>query len=217
MGANVSYDIPITLLSMVVAIVVVAAGLFLVRRYGVNGDTRFWPLGAGGLVTGLGIAAMHYTGMAAMRMQPGIDYDPLWFTLSIVVAVVTAGAALWIAHHLRSEGRRIRRIRLLAALVMGLAVVGMHYTGMYAMSMAHDHSASIVVGNSKELITSLHHRRRRRQRDHHLPARPHVERRGRQRGGRTARPRHATDQRTLTYSRCTSTIPSLPGATSTRR
>jgi NO-binding membrane sensor protein with MHYT domain len=82
----------------------------------------------GGLILGVGIAAMHYTGMAAMRMQPGIDYDPLWFALSIVVAMVTAFAALWIAHHLRSERRRIRRIRLLAALVMGLAVVGMHYT-----------------------------------------------------------------------------------------
>ena len=106
---------------------------------------------------GAGIAAMHYTGMAAMRMQPGIEYDPLWFTLSIVVAMVTAGAALWIAHHLRSERRRIRRIRLLAALVMGLAVVGMHYTGMAAARFPLGSICGAALGNgvSSQWLASL--------------------------------------------------------------
>ncbi|WP_439659647.1 MHYT domain-containing protein [Lentzea sp. HUAS TT2] len=150
MGANVSYDIPITLLSMVVAIVVVAAGLFLVRRYGVNGDTRFWPLAAGGLVTGLGVAAMHYTGMAAIVINAHVSYNIGLVLVSVVIAVVASTVALWFTRKVSGFAAVIG-----AALVMGVAVTGMHYTGMYAMSMAHDHSASIVVGNSQELITSL--------------------------------------------------------------
>ncbi|MFD4637284.1 MHYT domain-containing protein [Lentzea sp. NPDC058436] len=150
MGSNVSYDIPITLLSMVVAIVVVAIGLFIVRRYGVDGDTRFALLAAGGLVTGLGVAAMHYTGMSAIIINADVSYN-LWIVaLSVVIAVVASTVALWFT-------RKVTGPLAVggAALVMGVAVTGMHYTGMYAMNMAHDHTAAIVVGNSQELITSL--------------------------------------------------------------
>jgi len=150
MGSNVSYDIPITLLSMVVAIVVVAIGLFIVRRYGVDGDTRFRLLAAGGLVTGLGVAAMHYTGMSAIVINADVSYNLAVVALSVVIAVVASTVALWFT-------RKVTGPLAVggAALVMGVAVTGMHYTGMYAMTMAHDHSASIVVGNSQELITSL--------------------------------------------------------------
>ena len=65
-------------------------------------------------------------------MQPGIDYDPLWFALSIVIAIAAAGAALWITRRLRREARGNWRMRVFAALVMGFAIVGMHYTGMAA-------------------------------------------------------------------------------------
>ncbi|MDE3209756.1 MAG: EAL domain-containing protein [Pseudomonadota bacterium] len=122
------YDLAITLYSLLIAIAASTYALWLVSQP----TLPHRRLLGGALVLGAGIAAMHYTGMAAMRMVPGIDYDPWWFTLSIVVAIATAGAALWIAHHLRSEGRRIHRIRALAALVMGLAVAGMHYIGMAA-------------------------------------------------------------------------------------
>lgn len=122
------YDLAITLYSLLIAIAASGYALWLVSQPALP----YRRLLGGALILGAGIAAMHYTGMAAMRMQPGIDYDPLWFILSIIIAMGTAGAALWIAHNLRSEGVRIRRIRLLAALVMGLAVVGMHYTGMAA-------------------------------------------------------------------------------------
>ena len=81
---------------------------------------------------GAGIAAMHYIGMAAMRMMPGIIYDPFWFALSIVIAVAASGAALWITYRLRQDGPRVAVSRPLAAVVMGLAIVGMHYTGMEA-------------------------------------------------------------------------------------
>ena len=67
---------------------------------------------------------MHYTGMAAMRMRPGIDYDPLLFALSVVIAIGACGAALWIAFRLRHRVRRYRQLRIGAATVMGLAIVG---------------------------------------------------------------------------------------------
>ncbi|WP_055325937.1 EAL domain-containing protein, partial [Ralstonia solanacearum] len=84
------------------------------------------------VLMGAGVAAMHYTGMAAMRMSPGIRYDPVLFGLSVVIAVLASGAALWIAFRLRRQSRRVRAMRAGAAVVMGLAIVGMHYTGMAA-------------------------------------------------------------------------------------
>jgi NO-binding membrane sensor protein with MHYT domain len=150
MGATVAYDIPITLLSMVVAIVVVGIGLLLAHRHGVNGDERLWPLLAGGLVTGLGVAAMHYTGMSAIVISAEITYDTAVVVLSIVIAVVAATAALWFTRKVSGP-----LAVLGASLVMGLAVTGMHYTGMYAMNMTHDHGAVAVVSNSQDLITSL--------------------------------------------------------------
>ncbi|WP_277423919.1 MHYT domain-containing protein, partial [Pseudomonas viridiflava] len=83
-----------------------------------------WGLGA--LFMGLGISAMHYTGMAALRMQPGIDYDPGLFGLSLIVAVSASGAALWIAFRLRHGAPRVHLVRAGAAVIMGLAIVGMH-------------------------------------------------------------------------------------------
>lgn len=73
---------------------------------------------------------MHYTGMAALRMQPGIDYDPTLFGASLVIAVGASAAALWIAFRLRQNTPHVRLARAGAAVVMGIAIVGMHYTGM---------------------------------------------------------------------------------------
>ncbi len=81
---------------------------------------------------GIAIAAMHYTGMMAMRMTPGIQYDPLLFGASVVIAIAASGAALWIAFMLRKNTPNVRLARGGAALVMGAAIVGMHYTGMAA-------------------------------------------------------------------------------------
>ena len=75
---------------------------------------------------------MHYSGMAALKMQPGIDYDPTLFGLSLVIAVGASAAALSIAFRLRKQTPYVRLIRGGASVVMGLAIVGMHYTGMAA-------------------------------------------------------------------------------------
>lgn len=122
------YDPALTFLSLLIAIASSAFALRLVCQ-----KTLPWRrLGMGALLMGPSIAGMHYTGMAAMQMTPGISYDPLLFTLSIVIAVVASGAALWIAFRLRQQSSRVRLLRLGAAVVMGLAIVGMHYTGMAA-------------------------------------------------------------------------------------
>jgi len=124
----VGYDLALTLYSLAVSVGASAYALWLVSRP----QLPLPRLLAGAVLMGLGIAAMHYLGMAAMRMQPGIDYDPLWLALSIAVAIGASGAALWIALRLRGEGRHTLPLRMIASLVMGLAIVGMHYTGMAA-------------------------------------------------------------------------------------
>ena len=132
----VGYDLGITLFSLAVSVGASAYALWLVSR-----PVLPWTrLCAGAVLMGLGIAAMHYLGMAALRMQPGIEYDPLWFTLSLLIAVGAAGAALWIAFRLRLEQQRALLLRGMASVVMGLAIVGMHYTGMAA---AHFPAGSI--------------------------------------------------------------------------
>ena len=95
-------------------------------------------LAVGALLMGAGIAAMHYVGMAAMRMQPGIVYHRGWFALSILIAVAASGAALWITYRLRHDGPRMAFLRPLASVAMGLAIVGMHYTGMQAAGFPDD-------------------------------------------------------------------------------
>ncbi|GLQ96175.1 putative bifunctional diguanylate cyclase/phosphodiesterase [Dyella mobilis] len=123
------YDPAITGYSLLIAIFVSWFALYVVTR----STLGLRDIAVGGVLMGLGIAGMHYTGMAALRMEPGIDYDPLLFAASIVVAIVASTAALWIARML-SDARLHNVIakRVGAALVMGLAITGMHYTGMAA-------------------------------------------------------------------------------------
>jgi diguanylate cyclase (GGDEF)-like protein len=123
-----SYDPLITLLSLLIAIASSAFALWMVCQ-----RTLSWArLGVGALLMGAGVCSMHYTGMAAMRMNPPIHYVPSLFILSVAIAVVASGAALWIAFHLRRHSSRVRLLRAGAAVVMGFAIAGMHYTGMAA-------------------------------------------------------------------------------------
>ena len=129
---DLGYDIGITLLSLLIAILSSGFALWLVSQPRLPA----WQWGFGALVMGAGIAAMHYTGMAALRMQPGIDYDPTLFGASLLIAVGASAAALWIAFHLRRNTPYVRLARGGASVVMGMAIVGMHYTGMAAARFA---------------------------------------------------------------------------------
>lgn len=122
------YDPAITLLSWFIAVAASAFALWLTAR----SRLPIHLLAIGALVMGGGIASMHYTGMASMQMQPGIDYNPWLLALSVVVAVVASGVGLYIIHVLRSAQRHARWLRLAAALLIGASIVGMHYIGMAA-------------------------------------------------------------------------------------
>jgi len=124
------YDPWITLLSLLLPILVCGMGLWQLR----HAEIGWQRLLASAILMGLGINAMHYTGMAAMRMQPGIRYDPALFALSVGIAIAASAGALWIAFRLKENRPRARTLRLAAAVVMGFAIAGMHYTGMAAAS-----------------------------------------------------------------------------------
>ncbi|MFH8837359.1 MHYT domain-containing protein [Streptomyces sp. NPDC017868] len=136
---SISYDASLTFLSLLVAVVVVGIGIFIVGFLG----TRPAPLLLAGLLTGLGVAGMHYLGMAAMRMGGEVLYDPLVVVLSVVIAVVAATAALWAAVSIRGF-----LASLGASVVMGVAVTGMHYTGMAAVSVRVDHASHTMGASS---------------------------------------------------------------------
>lgn len=122
------YDLGLTLWSLLVAILSSGFALWLVSQPRLPALQLLF----GALIMGAGISAMHYSGMAALRMQPGIDYDPALFGLSLVIAVGASAAALSIAFRLRRQTPYVRLMRGGAAVIMGLAIVGMHYTGMAA-------------------------------------------------------------------------------------
>lgn len=122
----IGYDVALTVASLVVAVLVVSVGVFIVGYRGSSPPVLI----TAGVVTGLGVAAMHYLGMAGMRLDGQLHYDTTIVTVSVVIAVVAATAALWAAVSVRGFFPS-----LVASLIMGAAVTGMHYTGMAAMSV----------------------------------------------------------------------------------
>lgn len=136
-GTDIRYDVPLTLLSLLVAMVVVCAGVFAVGY----GEDRGRALLVGGLTTGLGVASMHYLGMAAVRLHGDVTYDPLLVGLSVLIAVVAATAALWAALHIKSPVAVT-----IASLIMGAAVSSMHYTGMFAVAVRVAPSGEALTG-----------------------------------------------------------------------
>jgi NO-binding membrane sensor protein with MHYT domain len=143
--APIGYDRPTTFASLAVAIVMTGIGIFIV---GYRGATRM-ALVTGGTITGLGVASMHYLGMAGMRLQGRLEYDTLTVALSVVIAVVAATCALWAAVSVHGF-----MASLGASLVMGVAVSGMHYVGMAAVSV-HLHGAPGSAGSAGDSPATL--------------------------------------------------------------
>ncbi len=123
------YNVLMTLLSLLIAVLTSGFALGIA-----SGSQSTLPrLAASSLVMGAGICAMHYTGMAAIQMKPAIRYNMLWIVTSMLIAVTASFVALWLFFALRRFKRQsLRRIEVSAAIVMGAAIAGMHYTGMRA-------------------------------------------------------------------------------------
>ena len=124
----ITYDVSLTLISLLLAILFTAGGIFVTFRLGVGGANLILA----GIFMGTGIATMHYSGMAAMRMSAAISYDPSLVALSVLIAIAASMTALWLTFRL---GTLLSNTA--GALVMGAAVCGMHYCGMSAAAFAH--------------------------------------------------------------------------------
>jgi PAS domain S-box-containing protein len=127
---SVDYDRVVTIWSMLPSVAASFVALAVISRQ----EIGRWQLLAGGVLVGAGIGAMHYTGMAAMRTALALRYDPAMFALSIVVAVALATLALWVRYGLSALRNRLSGTArlVIAGVIMGCAIAGMHYTGMAA-------------------------------------------------------------------------------------
>ena len=125
---TVDYSLGITALSVVPALAASWVALTMLSRSNIS----MFQLLAGGVLMGAGIGTMHYTGMAAMQMSAALRYDPVYFGISILVAVVLATISLSVRFRLQHiKMRRFTRLTISGS-IMGLAICGMHYTGMSA-------------------------------------------------------------------------------------
>lgn len=129
-GSSVRYDLPLTFLSLIVAISATLAA-FLAASKPAPGDTRLY---VAGLIMGAGICLMHYVGMAALRITASQSYDPVLVAASFAIAVAASTAALFAA-----KRERTLQWRAVAALALGFAIFGMHFTGMAALSLSAHH------------------------------------------------------------------------------
>nr|WP_256435641.1 MHYT domain-containing protein [Aliikangiella sp. G2MR2-5] len=140
MAFPMQFDMGLTILSLVIAVVFVSIGLIVAGR-DLLGDAS---LILGGAIAGLGVASMHYLGMYAMQVPAKISYDSTIVAVSVVIGIVASVVALWLAFNLRGMFQRFG-----SAIIMGIAVCGMHYTGMYAATFTPD--ASIQVASNAGL------------------------------------------------------------------
>jgi NO-binding membrane sensor protein with MHYT domain len=122
--APIRFDLPVTIASLITAVVVVAIGLFIVGY----GRPSALKVMAAGTFTGVGVAGMHYSGMAAMQIPATVTYNPKLVAASVAIAIVAATVALWFTVTVK-RGPAI----FVSALIMGVAVNGMHFTAMYAV------------------------------------------------------------------------------------
>jgi diguanylate cyclase (GGDEF)-like protein len=130
---SMSYDLETTIASLIIAVLASAFALYVVSRR----SPDLTHLAAAAVTMGIGIASMHYTGMAAMNVAPPPSYDTVLVVVSIAVAIAASGLALALGFRLRSDATAsIMGKRLLAALAMGVGICAMHYTAMAAAQFA---------------------------------------------------------------------------------
>jgi NO-binding membrane sensor protein with MHYT domain/signal transduction histidine kinase/DNA-binding response OmpR family regulator len=129
MGMPMEYDLTWTLSSLMVAILASALALFILQKK----DYSISNFAFGGLIVGLAISTMHYMGMEGMTGYVTIHYLPGLFFLSIAIGIAAAEVALWLAlQSTYGTNKRQFYLKIVSSLLMGLAICGMHYTGMSA-------------------------------------------------------------------------------------
>lgn len=146
--SDIGFDPFLTFLSLVVAVIAVGVGITIA----VSGKLSMVRLMGAGVFTGAGVASMHYLGMKAMVMHGSMHYDQLLVGISVAIAIVAATIALWLAVNLKGT-----LTMLGASVIMAIAVCGMHYTGMAAMIMHHDHlmEPAIIEGSVSPMTMAL--------------------------------------------------------------
>lgn len=146
--SDIGFDPFLTFLSLVVAVIAVGVGIAIA----VSGKLSLMRLIGAGIFTGAGVASMHYLGMKAMVMHGSMHYDTLLVGISVAIAIVAATVALWLAVNLKGT-----LTMLGASVIMAIAVCGMHYTGMAAMIMHHDHlvEPGIIEGSVSPMTMAL--------------------------------------------------------------
>ena len=149
----VNYQVGQTLLSLVYALAASGLALWLLG----SSQSHLLSLLSGGIIMGLAIASMHYTGMAAMQVQAVMTFNPWLVALSILIAVLASLAALWLAFYFQTA--RVEELhwpKIGSAVVMGLAISGMHYTGMAATSFRPaPHLDAITAGINPNLLATM--------------------------------------------------------------
>ena len=148
-----SYDIGITLVSLAISIAVSGFALWIAS----SAEVGAGRLITGATVMGIGISAMHYCGMAAIQIVPMIKYEPGLVAASVAVAIGASLAALWLFVYLRQgKSWQMAVARVGAAFIMGLAISGMHYTGMAASRFSAGSYCTGTTGlNSLWLATTI--------------------------------------------------------------
>jgi NO-binding membrane sensor protein with MHYT domain len=147
-GTPIRYDVGLTVASALIPIIAVAVGVAIVSFGNGYQNVR---LIIGGVLSGLGIVAMHYLGMAAMELNGDISYSMTRVGLSIGIAVVAATVALWLSVTVQKP-----LFIFLSALVMGVAVNGMHFTGMSAMSvMEHSPEGNLAGASASSMLVPI--------------------------------------------------------------
>lgn len=134
MPVSMHYEVWLTLASLGIAILAATTALNIaVRRNSLSRSRLFIAT----LILSSGVVAMHYLGMAAMMFDDSIRWNKTGVSLSVVIAVLASGAALWLAFHLRHKHKGVLINRIAAAILMSVAICAMHYTGMYAAHFPH--------------------------------------------------------------------------------
>ncbi|NYH07663.1 putative bifunctional diguanylate cyclase/phosphodiesterase [Pseudomonas moraviensis] len=129
---DIQYDLPVTLFSLVIALL---ASWLAMHTLSTPQPSLLQYLKTA-IVIGLGIAGMHYVGMAAIESAATAYYEPTLFISSIVIAIGASFAALWVAGYLREgSGLHIQMLKYVAALILGAGILSMHFTGMAALQL----------------------------------------------------------------------------------